>query len=464
MRRFLFKVIKEVTVKKVLLSRISLYLCIFLVAGSLSLAQGQQPAELRVQSRDSHAPDQVLPGGFIYPSIAVKPNNGNIVVAAMLDTLDGPCLAVRSDDGGQTWKAPVTLPMGSSRNFGCDAPVVRWSPDSSRLYAAYLDAAFVSDNDQRVLLVSSSSDNGKTWSNPVVAITGPYVISAWIDVHTFPSIGNANSRVYIFANISNSDQAGPPAQPGRIVFTVSFDHGASFRPQRVLALNHGALPRVIGGKDQDVLACWVDSEQIHCRTSSNFGQNFGPGFTAVKNRPFRGGSPYDGAGLSLAITPGGVAHIVFSGAPVQSSPPDYSDIFYVRSNRPYSGTSWSAPLRLNDRTDHQAQLKPTITAKRDPSHPPGHSLSVCWEDYRNSTPGNGLYDIYCDRTLPGWGPDIRISDTSYVPYEDSGSVNRVARTGPIDSSTSRVVGDRLIHVIWSAPVGFGVLTEKTLLP
>jgi hypothetical protein len=446
----------------------SLLVCSLLVTYLAVHSSQAHTAAVTVQSPDSHAPDQ--PVGGILSTIAVKPNNGNIIVAAFLESLDGPCTSVRSLDGGQTWVDPFILKdvEDSFGEFGCDTPVVRWSPDSSKVYAAFIGGAWAPNNDHNVVFLRSSADNGKTWSNPIgVIAVSSLVGSFWLDVHTFPSSGPANSKVYVIAESSG------------IVFAASTDHGASFRPQQFLNLNRGALPRIIGGNDQDVLACWIDSDvpdtfDIRCRASSNFGLSFGKEFTAVNNKSFPlsyvlGLGPpgdnesdyiwYDGMAPSLMITNNGVAHIAFTADPVKgSSTPEEGDIFYVRSRRPYSGTSWTAPLRLNDGTDHKAQGHPTITAKRDPNSPTGHVLSVCWEDHRNSVVDNDLYDVYCDRTLTGWGPDIRISDSSYATPFFSGSDSRASRLGPVDSSASRVLSDRSIHVIWS---GF---SEKTLLP
>jgi hypothetical protein len=86
--------------------------------GLTVLAQG-------LAAPDSNTPDQLIdghPDSPFFPSIAVKPNNGNIIVAAMLQTTDGPCLTFRSEDGGQTWVDPVSLHDGF---FEADAPVVR---------------------------------------------------------------------------------------------------------------------------------------------------------------------------------------------------------------------------------------------------------------------------------------------------------------------------------------------------
>jgi hypothetical protein len=433
-------------------------------------AQGRVAADLGTESLDSNAPDQGL-AGEKFPSIAVKPNDGNVIVAAMLETIDGPCLTVRSEDGEQTWADPVPL---QTFRFGCDAPVVRWAPDGSRVYAAYIDGALALvgafGEQRKTILVSSSADNGKTWSGPLAAIVGWNVFSPWLDVHTFPSSGTANSRLYVTAQIVDDFNSSS------IVFARSFDHGASFRPQRLLA-QQGTLPRVIGGKDQDVLACWqtsdaTDSFDIRCRASSNFGLTFGNDFTAVNNKSFPlpgflgpNGLYHrwaDGMAPSLMITNNGVAHIAFAADPVKgSSTAEDGDIFYVRSRRPYSSTSWTAPRRLNDGTDHRAQGHPTIVAKLDRNSPTGHVLAVCWEDHRNSIVDNELFDIYCDRTLPGWGPDIRISDSSSHTelLQDYFDQDRSLFIGHVDSSASRELNDRSIHVIWP-----GVSTERTLLP
>jgi hypothetical protein len=409
------------------------------------------------------------------PSIAVKPNNPNFLVAAshLLGNPSGKCGAFRSLDGGATWSGPVLLPLRFATDF-CSDPVVRYAPDGSFVYASYLSVR--PELSTADVLVTRSS-NGVNWSFPKVAIRGAdydhdglldLPDKPWLDVHHFPNRSGANSQVYVTTTLfaANGDV--------HILFSRSSNFASSFsapgflatEPESSAIVLQGSRP--IGGRDRDVLVCWYNSEadgwgpevggggvfDIRCRTSSDFGVTFGGEFAAVDNMsfelPFFLGPRVGFAGAyhrwwggmepSMAITEDGVAHMVFAADPkpgqTRTSFED-GDIYYVRSPRPYS--SWTPPAKISDDTRRRSQGYPTITAKKVSG---GSVVVAFWEDHRNSVVDNELYDIFSDQTLPSWGADIRISDlSSFSDFVFIGDY--------IDSSASRVLSDRAVHVIWT---------------
>jgi hypothetical protein len=425
------------------------------------------------------------------PSIATKPNNANVVVAAShkYPYSTSPtirCVAYRSSDGGETWSSSVQLPLLS--NTICSDPVVRWAPDSSKVYAAYMSYSGTNS----YVVVSKSIDNGATWSSPVIALTAPageLMDKPWLDVHTFWNNLDTANKVYISATRFGSSTQS-------IVFTRSTNGASSFSPYSSLVTTNynptvqGSRP--IGGKSfsstsGDVLVCWYDSQgdgwltgvfDIKCRTSTNYGSSFGSTTTAANDKAYELeyylAGPTDPSDIeyhrwwggmfpSIIITYDGVAHIVFTADPIDAK--DYwgeaGDIFYTKAPRPYTTWTSSARERVNENT-WQAQGYATITAKRVSG---GSILTAFWEDHRNSpylTPSNedcgyGLgqgkgyncyYDIYMTSTSPGgvdWNanPSKRVTDASSMS-EYFGFIGDY-----IDSSTSKISSDTTAHVVWT---------------
>lgn len=412
------------------------------------------------------------------PSIAAKPNSTSILVAASHNQPNAKCVAYRSLDGGATWVKGPELPLRYSTDF-CSDPIVRWAPDSSRVYAAYMS---IRNNTATAdIVVTNSTNNGVTWSTPIVALAGStatFYDKPWMDVHeAFPGL-YTNPKVYVTATGFNSDGSE------KIVFTRSLNFGFTFSAPINLATTPVGSPVLIqgsrpkGGKtissaSGDVLACWYNSNtdgsnvgnfSIRCRTSNNYGLSFNPEIQAFNSSNF---SKYElpyylgpsghfhrawGSMFpSFTITNDGVAHLVFSALPLPLSQGDPygedGDVFYIKATSP-SYSQWSAPKRLNDDYSSTAQLYPTITAKLISG---GSVLVAAWEDHRASPyyasppPGidcggigtNCLYDQYYATTgAGGWGstPNKVLTDVSSVSdylfigdYTDS-STNRIAGT------------------------------------
>lgn len=400
------------------------------------------------------------------PSIAVKPNNANTVVAAshLIGDPSGKCGAFRSADKGETWTGPVLLPLRFATDL-CSDPVVRWSPDSSHVFAAYMSIR--GDFSTADIVVTRSTNNGATWAAPKVAIAGgdldgdgfmDFPDKPWLDVHTFAAASNS---VYVTTTIFDNDG------DIHIRFARSINDATSFLAPLVLADATAASgvviqgSRPIGGRGNVVLACWYNSEtdgwgpaaggggvfDIRCKRSGDAGVSFGVELVAVNDKSFENSfwlGPFaayhrwwGGMFPSLMITNDGVAHMVFTADPVAGEgTAEAGDVFYVRSPNPYS--SWSAPQRLNDPSS-RAQGYPTITAKRITG---GSILAAFWEDHRNAPVDNEIYDTFSDHTLPAFGPDILVTD---IPSQS----DFIFIGDYIDSSTSKVVSDRTAHVIWT---------------
>lgn len=422
------------------------------------------------------------------PSVAVKPNDVNIIIGASNDfggtDTAGACAVYRSSDGGQTFTKSF-LPLKLSGDT-CSDPIVRWAPDSSKVYATYISYNPATGTSN--IVVSKSTNNGVSWSTPVIAIPGStsvFTDKPWADVHTFVSNTFSNYRLYVTATLFNSDGSSS------IGFARSNNNASSFTPVTILASSPsgGAViqgSRPIGGRATssvgDVLVCWYNSDadgwlagsfSNRCRYSPNYGSTFNPEVTSFESStyglfelPYYLGPSalfhrwWGGMFPSMIITGDGAAHMVFTADPVDPNAnpatAENGDIFYFNSVPPY--TTWSPPTKLNDDYSGQAQGFPTITAKLLPN---GYSLVSAWEDHRNSpyfaptgydcgTGVNGhslncFYDTYSAQTNPSFSssPNTKINDIS--------SLSDFIFIGDyIDSSTSRLnPTSNIAQIMWT---------------
>lgn len=437
------------------------------------------------------------------PSIAVRPNNPSFVVAAMHYLGTPYCASFRSTDGGLTWQGPILLPLPSPPPgyvVSCGDPVVRYSPDGSKVYAAYM-AIFCDPNDcgnttYSHIVVSRSTNNGQSWGAPVIAIPGDstrFPDKPWLDVHRFFPGGLTNNRVYVTATVFTDTGC-------QIEFTSSTNGGTSFAAPQVVSTSPGCTvvvqgSRPIGGRAVSsstgyVLVCWYNSEDdgwlmgkfdIRCRTSQDYGSTWGPEVAAVDDMyseltywlgPSCQFHRWSGGMFpSIMIGPDGVAHIVFAAdltIPHQfddpsgcDEPPDQDfdndtvagepgadeeagDIFYVRgAGPPY--TTWSMPHMVSDDYPGFAQGYPTVNVRVVSGVP---IVFVAWMDHRVSSwtswP-NILYSIFASWTYPGkwgwWEPNVEISNVESMS-------DWIFIGDYIDSSTANT-GTPFVHVIWT---------------
>lgn len=425
------------------------------------------------------------------PSISISPTNKNLVVGTSHKydiNFNVQCVTYRSTNGGATWSSPKNLPLVPGTV--CSDPVVRWSPDGSKVYASYLSY----DSTNSYALVSRSTDGGITWSSPVKAITaapGDFIDKEWLDVHTFWNNANTSNKVYLSATTFHSDGSMD------ISFTKSTFGGAAFGAVQTLATATGSPvviqgSRPIGGKSNsgtsgDVLVCWYNSGtdgwlnggfDERCKASTNYGLSFGPEVIAVRAKNYE--LPYylygpanpsvityhrwwGGMFPSIAIGPDGTAYMTFAADPINFNDGfgTAGDIFFARSPRPF--TTWSYPRAPITDDSYGAKGYPSITAKQTTL---GTVLSISFEDHRNSPystpadedcgygPGIGnafncYYDIYNAQTSPGGAdfltnPNKRLTDISSLSnlgYPFIGDY--------IDSSTSKDPSDLTFIVDWT---------------
>lgn len=385
-------------------------------------------------------------GGGVHenePSIAVNPQEPTKVVAGMHYIRGNTvhCAAFWSTDGGATWsKRPIFMRL-LQRTDSCADPVVRWSPDGTTVYFVYMSFG------SGAIVVSRSSNNGGTWSGPVVAIRGQgfdFPDKPWVGVHAF----DTTQAGWVYVTTTNFRGNGDCD----IVFSASSDKAATFpqadsptilassSPSSVDCNNPVVLQgsNITGGTGGNVLACWYNSKadgwlsgafDIKCRSSTDHGATWGAEVTAVSNLQFElpfwmcptlnyyrlWGAMFP----QVRIASDGSAHMAFTKDPTSGAADgECGDVVYIRSvGPPYS--SWTdAPVTISSgsNTNTTAQNYATISIEGH-SGSPGYALYVAWVDQRLSPNGvpNLNYDIFDAVSTNGgvnWGLNSRRTSAS----------------------------------------------------
>src|SRR5262249_17368917 len=146
--------------------------------------------------------------------------------------------------------------------------------------------------------------------------------------------------------------------------------------------------QVTVGKDHAVYVFWHDSSvtpnQIRMRKSTNQGSSFAAAVTVAKlkttgvngdlglNPGFR-----TNAFPQVVASPTNANHLflVYPDHTGSGGTLDRGDIYFVRSTN--GGTTWSAPVKVNDDVTRRDQWQPAIAITPD-----GKSLCVAWYDRR----------------------------------------------------------------------------------
>jgi len=412
------------------------------------------------------------------PSIAVHPKKPNVMVSICHNYVSGGTVNIgtyTSLDSGATWGSPVLLPKRFPTDTLSD-PVVRFAPNGSCVYASYLSIRYDGSSDD--VMVTKSTNYGKTWLAPKVAIPGSLDWDGdgtadmpdkpWLDVHPFPDSSAANGKVYITATVFGSSGAN------YIIFTRSTNFiNSSFSSWRGFYYSDNRTvqgARAIGGRGGDVLLCFYSASDdgwgpgsggggyfdLEAIKFTNYGTTQSSWVDAIYHvnyelpywlGPFASGETvgqyhrwWGGMFPSIAMTPAGEAYISFTTDPVSGQSElssEDGDVYWAKASRPY--TNWTLPIDLST-YNFKAQGYPTIYAKKVTG---GAAVTVAWEDHTWSIVDNELYDIVArDNTGLTGGYPTRITDFS--SYSDSLFIGDY-----IDSSGSANVLDKVVHVVWT---------------
>jgi len=148
---------------------------------------------------------------------------------------------VSSSDGGTTWSGPTTVATqqfvtdtdpntGQGLRTGEGLPSVAIDASTGQLYAVWSDSRFTGGTINQVV-ISTSTDGGKTWTAPAVIskVTGRPAFTPTVAVN---SAGVVGVTYYDLRNLPAGDTTTLPTD---YWFTASFDHGKSFGDETHIA-------------------------------------------------------------------------------------------------------------------------------------------------------------------------------------------------------------------------------------
>jgi hypothetical protein len=334
-----------------------------------------------------------------------------------------------STDSGTSFSDKDALPASTVGDAG--DPSLAFSSSAGALFFSTL--GFSSSN---VIQVFKSTDNGQTFGPPVAGATGgsfDQLDKEWMTVDNFSGRGGGN--IYLtytdFGLFSTS-----------IKLSRSTNGGSSFRAGPTLASGTVQGTNVVVGTDHSVYVFWLDgnaaSERILMKKSTSQGRSFGSAVTVatLATTGVNGDLGFDfrsNAFPQAAVNPAnGNIYVVFDDKGQASG--DRGDAYFTESTN--GGSSWSAPIKLNDDATAADQWFPAIAVTPDGSH-----VFVTWYDRRLSGPGNGLIDRFgVIGTVSGstvmFGANGRITDTSF-PEVFGGDPNVVFNyMGDYDTATA----------------------------
>ncbi len=355
------------------------------------------------------------PGPQSETSIAIDPANPSQIVAGSNEIFRLPMRGYFSSDGGKTWGA-VDLPLppplnGSGTDFGSD-PAVAWDTRGHVFYAyivVFFNQGFNAITGTE-MAVARSSDAGRSWTSTFFNFnsgSGRFNDKPYIAVDT-----NHGSpfRDTVYAAWDNASlNAGQSSANDVILVSRSTDGGRTFSAP-VVASGTGSGPRAVIGADPFVApdgtlhVAWHDitGNQIVEASSADGGQSFGPSHTisptqvafdvAIPAQASRGALVYPACGADMSTGPNrGNLYCSW----MDETPANGTDIFMSRSTD--GGSTWSAPLRVNDDPTGVANDQFNQWLSVDPSD---GSVNMSWNDTRND-PAHLSTNIFFARSTDG---------------------------------------------------------------
>lgn len=348
-----------------------------------------------------------------------------------------------SADGGATFTDGGSLPTNAIGDAG--DPVLARNNNTGRIFLSTLGYTYPQTSQ-----LFRSDDNGVSWLPPVNATPGGIdEDKEWIAVDNFPGLGNGN--VYVLSRRFFGAQG--------IYFFNSTDNGNTFSPAGGTLIDpywQGAYIAV--GPDHSIYAFWWAGETIQMRKSTDQGLTFGaPVIVAagLLGDPFSGGLGLTGIRQGTS-TPSGFRSNSYPHAAVNpvnghiyvtynssTGGIDHGDIFYVLSID--NGSTWSAPVKVNDDATTTDQWQPTISVSPDGQH-----IGFFYYSRQEDPVNNNLFKYYGRiGTISGstvtLNPSSAISSVASLPeFGRDGYVNETYM-GDYNTVSSTATD---FHVVW----------------
>jgi hypothetical protein len=359
--------------------------------------------------------------------IDINPTNHLFAIGASNDNMLGGTGAYRTSDGGKTWTATDMFPNLAS----CCDPGVSYAFDGTAYFLSL-------DLSPAVAHIFSSNDNGVTWTQktdvavedrPNIVVdngaTSPHkgrVFVTWTDFGTTNEIrlyysDNGGSTWTGPINVSHTNLGGAPypqsSQP-RVASDGTVYVGFQFYTN---GSNNSAVDKI--AKSIDGGATFLTATTITSGPNVQGGLDLSGdarGYFAVNSSctvfrhrsfPIIGVDPTNSS-IVYATWAGGNLEIAYTCGSLTGV---HSDILFSRSTD--GGTSWSAPLKVNDDPAGKDQYYPWMDVA------PNGKIWIGWHDRRNDA-SNFKHVYYSDVSLDGgltFGVDRRVGNFQSLPND-----------------------------------------------
>lgn len=356
------------------------------------------------------------------PYVAINPTNSQNIVVAWQGYVfgSGSSLTIRiksSFNGGSTWSTAVNMPHVNSAYKSAD-PSLAFDANGN-LFISYIDHR--ESPDSGGVFVSKSINGGLTWSAPIKAID-VYADGTELPIdRPFISVSSNGNNLYLTTK--------PPSwvtAPNRPYFVASTNGGATWQPWRYVDSTGylvGALipapfaPNTVSANNKfhSMYPSYVPSQNILPQFILASSSTAGAAMTHKNVYASNNLANNDSAKLAyqLIADPTNSNHLAFFFP--QNSSGDI-DIMMIESFN--EGTSWTAPVRINDDALTNGKMQDMLWADFDNDG----DIVVSWRDRRNASGGGFLaasefYASYRDNDSTNFSANFKISD-SLVAYNN----------------------------------------------
>lgn len=358
-----------------------------------------RPAPPRVEDR---LRARELAGPSLFPEHRLGLDDGHTQNETSIDARDGTLIAGwnnytdttlvmgvgRSTDGGDSWTSDL---FGGHTTMS--DPMVAAGGDG-RWYYGYIATGGVGGSDYEVY-VRRSVDDGATWQSPVP-------VTSDTNFDDKPYLDASGDEVLVaYADFGFS--------PAKVRVARSLDGGQTFGSDTVLADlsvgGNGANPLIDGAGNYYVF--WRDSFQefLWMSKSTDQGTTWSQDASIVAMNPLPSTLPggFRMVNLPSAASPApGVLVVVWNDELLGDA-----DILAIRSTD--GGTTWSAPVRVNDDVGTSAQFFPWIAADDD------GGVHVVWYDRREDGFDIDVYVAYSSDGGATFGANQRVTAAAFTP-------------------------------------------------
>ena len=352
--------------------------------------------------------------------------------------------AFASSNGGSTWTKTTISRTWGGTTFGITFdPAIDYDKSGTFYYS--FGGAPLSGSYPNSIAVSKST-NGTTWSVPMAV--------------TFNRNKAFDDKYYIAVDRSNTSFANriyvswDRNQGNNQLLYISYSTNGGTSWTAPIKVNDGTskFERVIGAypavnqSTGVVFDSWHDYAKniIFVDKSSNGGISWGADVAAVTTHAGFGtdigcvGGRSQGPAHALKVGPSGTLYLVYADPVTSGTNSRKFDVLLTKSTN--NGTSWSAPVVLNNDNTATDQFHPTLSVTGNGSG--GDKVTVTWYD-RREDPANCAAQVYGTVSTDNgttWAANEKLTSAS---SNFDGNPN-----GPGDYSSSTPVGTGLSAAAW----------------